>query len=126
MRGRGKGGDLGLVRGARARELDGTTSFGCGLLRTGVTDRERERDGGATRRRSFGEQTEHDLSEQVLPVLGLRAVGLARLCSREERSRGDRLRARGLRGRGLWGLRGLGLLGLLGWPLLLGSPLPPT
>lgn len=90
------------MRGGKARELDATTSFGCALARTGVIDLERERDGGATRRRSFGEQTEHDLSEHVLPVLGLRAVGLPLVCSREDRSRGDRgLLARGVRGRGL-------------------------
>lgn len=74
VRGRGKGGDLGLVRGGRVRELEGTTSLGCARARTGVIDLERERDGGAIRRRSFGEQTEHDLSEQVLPVLGLLAA----------------------------------------------------
>lgn len=91
------------MRGCKARELDAITSLGCVLVRIGLIDLERDRDGGATRRRSFdGEQTEHDLSEHVLPVLELRAVGLFLVCSREERSRGDRgLRVRGLRGRGL-------------------------
>lgn len=72
------GGDRGLLRGGAALEElleDCTTSLGCGRVRTGgVIDLERERDCCATRRRSFGEQTEQDLSEQVLPVLGLRAA----------------------------------------------------
>lgn len=90
------------MRGCRARELDAITSLGCALVRIGLIDLECERDSGATRRRSFGEQTEHDLSEHVLPVLELRAADLFLLCSREERSRGDRgLLVRGLRGRGL-------------------------
>jgi len=90
------------VRGCKVRELDAITSLGCVLVRIGLTDLECERDNGATRRRSFGEQTEHDLSEHVLPVLELRAVCLFLLRSREERSRGDRgLLVRGLRGRGL-------------------------
>lgn len=45
VRGRGKGGDLGLVRVGITRELDGTTSFGCARARTGVRDLEREREG---------------------------------------------------------------------------------